>query len=627
MKSAIFAYAMGLSIICVNITVTAGDFKYSLFQNRLIITRYTGRDKHVIVPETLDGYPVSMIGRNAFRNKAEMVSITLPETITGLGDRAFYGCAGLTEIILPDRIVFIGDQAFSGCTSLTDIHVDKNNREFTGINGVLFDKAATTLIQYPIGRQQETYSVPDGVIMIGNCAFRGASKLTTIEWPDSLAVIGDSAFRNVTSLTHIVLPEGVTFVRDSAFRGCTALTEITIPESVTGIGWAAFQGCTRLANVTIMNGVRNLGGSIFSECSSLKEIFIPGSVATIGDRAFDGCTSLTGIQVADDNIHYVSDDGVLIHKDSRTLLQHPLKRSGSYRVPDGIIHIADNAFQGCMGLTEVSLPGSVAVIGNSAFRDCENLIHVHWDNKHRIELENHDVHQGTDSMAVTTARDWQRIGDAAFRNCTKLKTITLPNRVKDIGATAFSGCNNLKEIHLGEHLTSLGEAVFRECSSLTNITLPASLTNLGRVAFSQCSALLEIDVADDNQTFTAVDGVVFDKQRRTLLRYPPGRKGHYTIPDGVETIGAAAFGNTRSLPAVTVPQSVRTIGGIAFVSCPGLKALYFKGDKPMIAPNAIRGNVTLYYRNGTNGWDVETSQLSLALWTAFPDPMDPGKQK
>ena len=160
-------------------------------------------------------------------NIPTMTSITIPNSVTSIGEYAFYGCTNLTSITIPNSVTYIGYYAFGGCTSLTSI------------------------------------TIPNSVISIGQYAFGGCTGLTSIAIPNNISVISDFAFHGCTSLTSITIPNSVTSIGNSAFYGCTSLVSITIPNSVMAIGQSAFQGCANLASVTIGSGVNAIGNNAF----------------------------------------------------------------------------------------------------------------------------------------------------------------------------------------------------------------------------------------------------------------------------------------------------------------------------------------------------------------------------
>ena len=161
------------------------------------------------------------------------------------------------------------------------------------------------------------------------------------------------AFSNCTSLASIEIPNSVTSIGNSAFNGCTSLVSIDIPNSVTRIGDVAFSGCTSLVSIDIPNSVTRIGDRAFRDCTSLASIDIPNSVTNIGSNVFNYCDGLENVDVENDNPKYMSLSGVLFTKDMSTLMKCPSRKSGTYRIPEGVVSIDDGAFQSCMNLTDI----------------------------------------------------------------------------------------------------------------------------------------------------------------------------------------------------------------------------------------------------------------------------------
>ncbi|MFZ9794475.1 MAG: leucine-rich repeat domain-containing protein, partial [Gemmataceae bacterium] len=229
-----------------------------------------------------------------------LTSITIPNSVTTISNYAFSGCASLTSITIPNSVTSFGDDIwtfpFSGCTGLTEINVDSGNASFSSINGVLFNKAVTSIIFYPPGKIG-TYTIPSGVSTIKIFTFQGSPGLTSIIIPNSVTTIPEYAFSSCTSLTSIIIPNSVTTIPEYAFSSCTSLTSITIPNSITTIGNSGFQGCTSLTSITIPGSVASIGANAFSDCSNLSSLTIANGVTSIGYTAFAGCPLLTSITI------------------------------------------------------------------------------------------------------------------------------------------------------------------------------------------------------------------------------------------------------------------------------------------------------------------------------------------
>jgi len=208
---------------------------------------------------------VTSIGGNAFSGTA-LTDVIIPDNVISIGIGAFNFCRSLVSVTIGSGVTSIGRWAFSDCTALTGITVNLDNLHYTSVDGVLFTKDRTTLIQYPLGRGIESYTIPASVTNIGDAAFSRAA-LTSINIPDSVITIGDSAF-----------------------SGCLSLSDATIGSNVVSIGDAAFRDCRSLSSVSISNSVKTIGHYAFEGCFALTDIIIPASVTEIGDGAFHANT-------------------------------------------------------------------------------------------------------------------------------------------------------------------------------------------------------------------------------------------------------------------------------------------------------------------------------------------------
>ena len=239
-----------------NISVSQGNQNYSDIDGVLF-----NKDKTEIIEYTKDKIQseysipdsVTSIGSYAFEDCTDLKSVIIPNGVTSIGDWAFHSCSGLTGVIIPDSITRIGDQAFGYCGSL-NITVDEGNLSYSDIDGVLFNKDKTEIIEYTKDNIQYEYSIPDSVTSIRRYAFE-----------------------DCTGLKSVIIPNGVTIIGSSAFDNCTGLTSITIPNSVMSIDNCAFQNCTGLKSIMIGNGLTSIGDSAFNICDSLTDVYYAGS--------------------------------------------------------------------------------------------------------------------------------------------------------------------------------------------------------------------------------------------------------------------------------------------------------------------------------------------------------------
>ncbi len=441
---------------------------------------------------------VTYIGNSAFQGCSSFTSVTIPDSVTSIGDDAFRSCSSLTSITIPDSVTSIGDNAFDACSSLTSITVDENNKYYSNDEyGVLFNKNKTELIQYPIGNERISYTIPDSVTSIGDSAFYRCSSLTSVTIPDSVTSIGVGAFYGCSSLTSVTIPDSVTSIGGYAFVYCSSLTSVTIPDSVTSIGDYAFAICSSLTSATIGDSVTIIGEGIFSGSSNLISVTIPDGITSIGVYAFHNCSSLASITIPDS----VTSIGDSAFGDCSSLT--------SVIIPDSVTSIGDYAFAWCESLTSVTMGDGVTSIGYHAFLDSYNLTSITVDenneyyssdeygvlfNKDKTTLIQYPIGNARTSYVIPYSVT--NIGDRAFDGCSSLTSITIPDSVISIGDEAFRGCYSLTSVTIGDGVTSIGNNVFLNCYSLTSVTIGNSVTNIVEGAFRNCSSLTSVTIPD-----------------------------------------------------------------------------------------------------------------------------------
>ena len=398
--------------------------------------------------------------------------------------------------------------------------------------------------------------------------------------------MGDYYYKNApwgTKITEIIIEDGVTNIGYNAFYECYSLTSITIPDSVTRIGYNAFRNCTSLTSIIIPNSVTSIGYGAFYNCTSLTSVTIPDSVTSIGDSAFSGCEKLQNIEVDDGNKYFSDIDGVLFNKDKNTILCYPAgKTSTSYIIPNSVRSIGDRAFNQCTSLTSITIPDSVTSIGYSAFARCDSLTSIIIPDSVTSIVEG--AFSGCDSLTSITIPDSvTSIGYNAFCDCISLTSITIPDSVTYIGVNPFENCTSLKIVNYNATNCTMmgfdentGECcpVFYGCSKLATINIGSKVKSIPAYAFEGCTSLTNIQVLVNNSNYTSVDGVLFNKDKTTLICYPAGKTAKtYTIPDSVTSIGDSSFYDCESLTSITIPNSVISIGGWAFYNCTSLTSI------------------------------------------------------
>ncbi len=570
---------------------------------------------------------VTKISFDAFSNCWNITEVTIPDSVIMIDS-----CTSLTSIHIPASVTKIGLGALARCPRLTNITVDKNNPIFyTDADGVLFNREAAKLIQYPLGKANTSYTVPDGITAIDFHAFEW-SKLESVVISDSVTSIGSNAFdysKNLKSVT--VLSRNASFGKQVFDRTHESFTLYGYAGSTTE-AYAAENGLNFVALITrevissgqcgdnvtwhlyddgelVIEGTgamwdwtSNRDVPWYDHAESITAVTIGDSVTSIGDAAFDNCHSLTSISIPDSVISI--GNSAFLACDSLT----------SISIPDSVTSIGEAAFYYCDSLTSVTIPNSVTSIGNSAFYSCDSLTSISIPD------------------SVTS------IGEAAFRDCTSLKSISILDSVTSIGDLAFLDCISLTSISLGDRVTSIGGRAFEGCTNLTSISIPDSVTFIGDYAFYECTGLTSVTVlsrdvnlgfglfmwsndfiaiygyrdsttknyaSENGHPFFAIDDdlVILESGNcsttMTWTLYDNGElviDGNGEIPNysaetaspwrnsckniakislsaGITSIGDLAFYGCNRLTSISIPDSVSSIGKFAFSYCDSLTSI------------------------------------------------------
>ena len=248
--------------------------KYSKGGKKLLESTDQGLRNYTIRQGTRSICDAAFAGN--FFSPSSLHSVTIPDSVTSIGDSAFEDCWNLQSVTIPDSVTSIGDSAFRCCDSLQSVTIPDS---VTSIGDCVFYNCSFL----------QSVTIPDSVTSIGDSAFEKCKSLQSVTIPDSVTSIGDSAFEKCKSLQSVTIPDSVTSIGDFAFLDCLSLQSVTIPDSVNSIGIWAFSGCSSLQSVTIPDSVTSIGICAFNSCTSLKSVTIPDSVTSIGDSAFDGC--------------------------------------------------------------------------------------------------------------------------------------------------------------------------------------------------------------------------------------------------------------------------------------------------------------------------------------------------
>ncbi|MBP3321407.1 MAG: leucine-rich repeat protein, partial [Clostridia bacterium] len=518
-------------------------------------------------------------------------SITIPDSVTSIGEHAFFYCSSLVNIQFAGTttkweaiskgmswdlyagsyIVYCTDGTISSDGTITSL-AEENTDElclYTVQSVIEFEPGVRSNDESAsVGLEFSSYGNGTCYVSgIGTCADTDIVIPSISPSGDKVTSIGNSAFHSCSGLTSVFIPDSVTSIEAGAFYNCTRLTSITVPNSVTNIGDSAFRYCTQLKSITIpfvgadKDGTENTHfGYIFGASSyydngsyvpsSLKTVVITGG-SNIGNNVFYGCYDLTNITI-----------------------------------PDSVTSIGDYAFYHCYGLISITIPGSVTSIGEYAFYDC-------------------------DGMSVAICEGVKSIGEYAFGSCSDLTSIVIPGSVTSIGEYAFYDCDGLTSVTLCNGVKSIGEYAFSSCYDLTNIVIPSSVISIGKGAFSGCSlesiTLPFVGATKDGTTNTHL-GYIFGASNyregyvpyelRTVVVTGGTHIGSYAfyncdyittikLPDCLISIGDNAFYECYDLKSIEIPDSATSIGAYAFYSCWSLASIILPDSVTKIGANAF----------------------------------------
>lgn len=257
--------------------------EYSLYDDGLLIIDGTGAM-----------YAYTGNSNKAPWQNADVKSVIVSGGITSIGNYAFYNCLSLNKVHLCASVASVSDTAFLYCPTLESISVDDSNEHYCSIDGNLYSKDKTTLVKYASGKNDASFTVPNGTLSVGNYAFSHSEKLTSTVLPDGIESIGAYAFQH-SALTEITMPDSVTHVGEFAFYWCSNLTDVKFSARLSSLGGRAFYLCTSLANVVLPDGLTSVNALTFANCSMLASVALPMSVTTINSEAFLYCHNLRNV--------------------------------------------------------------------------------------------------------------------------------------------------------------------------------------------------------------------------------------------------------------------------------------------------------------------------------------------
>lgn len=516
---------------------------------------YTVSDKgeatgNIVIPDTYRTLPVTAIGKKAFFNKSDVLSVTFSETtnVVSIGDFAFGNCSYLTSVNLPAGLTYIGENAFASCRLLDGEIVIPSGITVIPKSAFAYCGSIKSLV------------IGSGVKRIEKLAFTACASLTSIVLPDSVEYVGEHAFSLCSGVNTLTLGSGLTTIGTYSFSAMDALIGVSIPDSVTDIEEGAFYDCEKLTTVELGDGIKTIGAGAFADTpiwtvdNGENEVYVgkwflglrdasAGSLNLRADTVGIACFAMYG-------------------NESISVVQ----------LPDSVKTINYAAFA-LSGITTAVIGHGVTEIGEQAFVGCPNLS--------KVVLGSFDE----DTLGIKVS-SLEYIGDSAFQNCVVLDSIEMPSTLKEVGSHAFRNSGIYKSadgvVYAGNWVVDYNEAImdtveivqgtvgvanyaFVSCNVLGSITLPASLKILGKAAFYDCSALTAVELP---QTLEVIRDYTFYRCKSLKL---------FALPSMLTYIGRSAFYKCGSGPlaieadtdtdVLVIPAGVTYIGDFAFYSC------------------------------------------------------------
>lgn len=505
---------------------------------------------------------VTEIGTQSFYNCTKISSLDFPSTLTTIDDFAFFYLPLLEEVTLPASVSRLGSAPFGDCPSLRSIVVEEGNKNYASLDGVLFTKDMTRLINYPIGDGKESYTMPASVTVVGANSMRNNVVMTEISLSPALTTIEAGAF-NYCAVTSFTIPAGVSMIGASAFAGNSSLVEfvvdpsnkwycsdggmlltkdkkvllvgvsqatINIPEGVEEISESAFYRLPAIRTVNFSSTVKTVGKSAFSTCTNLTSLNISTGVETIGLQAFYKCTALRSLTLPA-SLRYMDSAAFASCTELRTV-----------RIEEGLESAAASVFQGCTSLEKINIPGTMTEVAEAMFYGCMTL--------------------GT--CVLGEGVEW--IGDSAFSSCIALKSINFPSTLTAIGNYAFNAAG-LKSVEFPEGLETIGEGAFENCT-FPEVHLPSSVQIIGNLSFAWNSGL---------KSFSSGSGL---RQMGSYALLKGESLTEVEIAEGLENVGACAFGACPVLETLTLPSTVTVVGSQAFAETTAMKEIIILAQNP-----------------------------------------------
>ncbi len=514
---------------------------------------------------------VTAIPKNYFQKFKNLTALTLPDTVTEIGNGAFSGTA-LTSVKLP--VCTLGSGAFSDCTALTAVDIPEGVKV---IPAECF-RGCTAL---------ESITLPDSVeeVLCGyfddQGAFTDCSRLNTVSFGTGIKKIDSRAFHTKSPHMEVIFRDGCTIVPEKAFQKRSEVEELTLPDSIREIGNFAFDGCEYLTTVSFPDELEAIGACAFRDCA-IPNAMLPG--CTLGTGAFQNCCFMKTLTVG-----------------------------------NGTTEIPAECFRGCKALRQVTLSETVKTVrcgyytDQGAFAECPELYIVAFHG-HPESIDSRAFFTGSGKLQINLNHGMTEVPEKAFQNCTDLVKVWMPDTMETIGSFAFDGCVNLAECDLNyvdKPLTvgqcafrstaltevklgdcTLGTAAFMNCKAMKEAVIAGAAEEIPSECFRGCETLEKVWLADDIKQISCgyyndqgafsecpnLKSVSFgsglEKADHRAFR-TGGADMELTFRAPAVSVPENAFQGCTEITKVTLPKTMHDIGANAFAGCENLAEMNF----------------------------------------------------
>lgn len=485
----------------------------------------TFKECNALTSASIQAGATTLLGDQCFEYCPQFHSFTIPSTVTRI-DNGFFGHSSLRSITIPATVESIGDYGFDSCASLASVTFETGSAlKSLGYHAFYGDTALTAI------------ELPSTCTNVGDEVFKADTALANVTYSAGATTLnGENGFAGCTALTSFTIPAGVTNIGDCYFE-YSSLTSITIPSSVISISGSAFANCTKLTSVSFASDsqLTTLGYEAFSGCTALTAITLPSSVVTVGDRVFKNDTVLS-------NVSYTAGITTLNGAD----IFEGCTALKSFTIPDTVTNIGDYYFEHS-SLASITIPTSVATIGNASFASCSHLSAVTFASDSNLNaLRDNAFAEDKALTAIELPAGLNDVGSNLFKNDTSLTSVSYAAGILTLyGSDSFEGCTALTSFTIPSTVIHIGNNYF-ENSSLTSVVIPTAVSWIDAYAFANCANLASVSFASTSN---------------------------------LSHLSDHAFASDPALTSLTLPASLSTIDDNILASSSGVTSLTFLGSK------------------------------------------------